>query len=137
MSGECAQGSQIDVTLVPGVVSGDVPREHSAIRSVNLLRHEGDAHARQFVHPEHLQDVDVAMTAADENEILDDRSGVVHLAPHGCRRGCPAGAMRRGKSTFSAEVASSSGERGDLCCGAVARWKCQRSLAHARIDHDR
>ena len=137
MPSKSAQGPQVDVTFVPGVVAGNVPRQHSAVGSVNLLGHEGNAHARQLVHTEHFQNVDVAVTTADKNEILDDRSAVVHL-PHGCRRGCPARALRtlKSKSTFPAKLASS-GEGEDLCCAAVARVNGQRSRVHIRIDRDR
>ena len=86
MAGERAQWSQIHVTLVPRVMSRDVTREHPAVRRVDLLRDERDAHAGDLIHAEHLEHVHVAVTAANEDQVLHHRSNVAVHLPHGSRR---------------------------------------------------
>ena len=72
------------MTLVPRVVPRNVTGQHSTVRRVDLLRDEGDAHPRDFVHTEHFEHVDVAVTSANKDQVLYHRPVILHL-PHARR----------------------------------------------------
>ena len=72
---ESGQGSQIDVDLVVRVVPRDVTREHSRVGRFHVAANERDPDPRHRLHSEALEHDDVAVPAADEHEILDDRGG--------------------------------------------------------------
>ena len=93
---EARQGTQIDVDLVVGVVSGDVPGEHPGVRRLHVTADERDPNPRHRPHSETLEHDDVAVPAAGEYQVLDDRRGagvhgVLHDAPasDGIERGTP------------------------------------------------
>ena len=70
------QRTKIDVDVVVAVVSGDVAGEHPRVRRLHVAADEGDPHAGHRFHPETLEHDDVAVPAAGEHQILDNRSGV-------------------------------------------------------------
>ena len=63
---------QVDVRLVVFVVTGDQARKHTGVRSVDVPGDEGQANTRHGLCAEALQDSHVAVTAADQNQILGD-----------------------------------------------------------------
>jgi hypothetical protein len=54
-------------------MSGDEAWQHSGIGRLYIARDKRDAQARHRLHAEALQDMDVSVSAADEDEVFDDR----------------------------------------------------------------
>ena len=73
-SGELAQ---IDVRLLDAVVAGNQAGQHAGVGGEEIPADQGDARPRERRHRETAQDLDVAVTAADEDHVRVDR--VVHL----------------------------------------------------------
>ena len=71
--GEAAQRAEIDMRLVERVVPGDQARQHSGIRRVRLPADHGQADARHRTHAEAPQHRDMAVSATNEHQVLDDR----------------------------------------------------------------
>ena len=82
-TGKPAQWAEINVRLVVIVVSGDEARQHARIGRMRLPADYGQTHAWHWAHTKTLEHCDVAMPAADEHQILDDR---VKTVLHGLSR---------------------------------------------------
>ena len=72
-SRETCERLQVDVRIVAGVVTGDESRKHPRIRRLDDARDQRHSDTRQRTHAEVLQHGDVGVTAAEEDEILEDR----------------------------------------------------------------
>ena len=67
---ELAQWTQIDMRFLERIMAGDVAWQHAGIRGPDVFRDERQPHTGQRSHAEHLQDGNVRMSAADEDEVF-------------------------------------------------------------------
>ena len=74
-TGEFGQAAQVDVHVVEAVVSGDVAGQHARVRRVGIGADHRQAHAGQRLHGEHVQHADVAVAAADQDDVSEHRGG--------------------------------------------------------------
>ena len=81
------QRTQVDMRLIEIVVSRDVTGQHARIRRVNVARNQGNAQTGDRLHAETLDHRQVAVTAADEHQILHDGAvcRTVHVVSTGLR----------------------------------------------------
>ncbi len=81
-AGEPGQATQVDVHLVVAVMAGDVARQHSRIRGVGVGADHRQADAGLRPHGKAPEHHDVAVSAADEDDIAEDRLfGYAHGQP--------------------------------------------------------
>ena len=74
------QPSEIDVALVEGIVASDEARNHARVGRLYVPADQRQPHARHRLHTEALQDMDMGVAAANQHEILEERSGLHRLS---------------------------------------------------------
>jgi len=58
--------------VVETVMAGDKPREHSRIGRMHVAADHGEPHAGKRLHAEALEHAHMAVTAAEQHEVLED-----------------------------------------------------------------
>ena len=72
-AGKTRQRPQVDMNVVVVIMASHKTRQHAGIRRVDVAADEGEANAGQRLHAELSENRDVAVTAADQDQVLDDR----------------------------------------------------------------
>ena len=68
-AGKLGQTTHVDMHVVKAVMPGDVARQHAGIWRVGIGADQGQARARQRVHRPHVQDHDMAVAAANQDDV--------------------------------------------------------------------
>jgi hypothetical protein len=89
-AGEAGQRAEVDVDVVEAVMAGDVARQHARIGRDDVARDQGQPDSRQRPHGKAPQHLDMAVSAADQHQVLDheflgaqERSPAVAMATPG------------------------------------------------------
>lgn len=70
-AGEAGEGCEVDVALIQRVVPGDITRQHAGIGRLDLAGDQAEPDARHRPHAEGLEDMDMGVAAADQDEVAD------------------------------------------------------------------
>ena len=107
------QRAQVDEHLVVAVVAGDVAWQHARVRRVAVAADHRQAHARHRIHAKHLEHDRMAVTAADQHDVAQDRLFAgLHVRFFRC--GVTGGAAvqaRRSCTSWCSAAASASGAK--------------------------
>ena len=71
-AGKTRQRPQIDMNVVVIVMAGNKARQHARIRRMDIAADEREANAGQRLHAELFENRNVAVTAADQDQVFDD-----------------------------------------------------------------
>ena len=77
-AGKSRKPAKIDMALVERIVPGDIARQHARIGRLATPGDQDHPHPRHRPHAEALQDMDMGVPAADEDEMLVYRAGLLH-----------------------------------------------------------
>ena len=72
-TGEACQRHQVDMPLIGRVVTGDQARQHPGVGGLDIAADECQPDTGYGPHAERLEYGDVAVTAAQQDQVLDDR----------------------------------------------------------------
>ncbi len=106
-AGEPREPPKVDVAFLEPVTPGDIAGQHAGIGRLDIASDQRQAHAGRRSHAKALQHMHMGMAAADENEILGDRNGVLHrrpLCPSVHRRAISAGMFGRACTRRTAQA---------------------------------
>ena len=78
-AGKPAQGNQVDMGFFKRVVTGNVPRQHTGIRRLQVPTYQRYAHPGHRLHGKLFQHRDMGMSTTDQHQVFQNRD-VIH--PH-------------------------------------------------------